>query len=53
MGKHHNVEDSLALISDPLPEAVDWRSKGVVTPVRDQDEIESSHPFTAADAVSR
>ena len=49
----HNVEDSLALISDPLPEAVDWRSKGVVTPVRDQGDIESSYVFAAADAVSR
>ena len=53
MGKYHNTEDSLAFASDPLPEAVDWRSKGVVTPVRSEGQGESSHAYSAADAVSR
>ena len=48
-----NTEDSLAFVSDPLPESVDWRSKGVVTPVRNQGTLNSAHAYTAADAVSR
>ena len=53
MGKHHNTEDNFAFSNDVLPEAVDWRSKGVVTPVRNQGQVYSSHAFTAADAISR
>ena len=51
--KHHSTEDNLAFANDPLPEAVDWRSKGVVTPVRDQGQVDPSYAFTAADAISR
>ena len=36
-----------------VPESVDWRTKGVVTPVRNQGELDSSHSFAAADAISR
>ena len=53
MEEQYHTEDSTLLTSDPLPSSVDWSTKGVVTPVRDQGQIESSHAFTAADAVSR
>lgn len=51
VGMYRYTEGSPAFVNVHLPNSVDWRSKGVVTPVKDFPE--SVYAYTAVDTLTR
>ncbi|XP_065886617.1 procathepsin L-like [Dysidea avara] len=49
---HDNDNDKYFVSSGPLPDSVDWRENGVVTPVWSQSQEDSAIPFSASDVLA-